>query len=71
MNRLQASEKRYANLKMLWERERQLTAELLETLKSIQQMAKSDLREFDIDHLFTWQIETDAQAAIRAAKGDE
>jgi len=35
MNKLQACEKRYANLKMLWERKGELNDELLETLENL------------------------------------
>jgi hypothetical protein len=35
MNRLQAAEKRYANLKFLWEKEKKKNADLLQALEDV------------------------------------
>ena len=77
MNRLQASEKRYANLKMLWERERQLNAEMLGALIYLDTAIVPDERKYDewgycrIHRDILEDFDRRVKAAIRAAGGKE
>ena len=76
MNKLQACEKRYANLKMLWERDRELIEELLGVLVFLDTAIMPEERKYDE---FGWcsmhrdiltDLDNRVKAAIAKARGE-